>query len=436
VFRFLNPNKWSRIEKELEQKPNILLSQFSIIAIIAAAIQIINDIWFLNFVAVGLDLIIVFIFIATFLINESGRNLLAKFIFIVLGPAFIFCYASVIPKTIGLYLIFFPIIAVIFLIFKNEERRYKYYSMIYVVSLLLILELTAYQPFGELNWTEGKSEPSSFYVNMFISVFGMVFSMYNIDVINTLIDKKRQETLLELKQKNNELELANNELDHFVYSASHDLKAPLSSILGLINLAKYEVKDEHVMDYFIRIENRIERLTNFIKEVIEISRNARTEIKVESIEIEDFVDDIIENNNYIEGMEKIDFIKDIKAGSIVFSDKARLEVILNNLISNAIKYSDPKKSKSTVKIKVSHENKYFKIEIIDNGIGIPNNQLEKVFDMFYRGEDSKEGSGLGLYIVKNMLTKLDGEFEIKSQIDKGTTITLKLPNMLSSESNF
>jgi len=427
VFRFFNLNKWSSLEKSLAQKPNILLSQFSIIAVIAAMIQVINDAVNSNFVAVALDFVIVAIFVATYLLNENKKHLISKFIFIVLGTGFIFVYAAVIPKNIGAYLVFFPILALIFLVFSNEERQYKYYSVIYVLVLLFILEVTDYQPFGEINLTEGKSEASSFYVNMFISVFGMVFSMYNIDVINKQIDEVRLETLKELEQKNKELELANDELDHFVYSASHDLKAPLSSILGLINIAKYDIKDDKVLDYFIRIENRIERLTLFIKEVIEISRNTRTEIKSEPIELGKMIDDIIENNNYIEGMEKIDFNKNINFGTPVYTDKARMEVILNNLISNAIKYSDSKKEQCKIDINAEKSEKEFRVTILDNGIGIPIDQQEKVFDMFYRGAQGKEGSGLGLYIVKNMLVKLKGEFELESKEGQGTKITVKFP---------
>jgi len=427
VVRFFNLNKWSKLEKSLEQKPNILLSQFSIIAVIAALIQVVNDLLNANFIAVGFDLIIVGIAVATFVVNEKGNHVIAKFIFIVLGTGYIFVYGSIIPKSIGVYLIFFPILAIIFLVFSNEERKYKYYSVVYVLILLLILEVTEYQPFGDINLTEGKSEGTSFYVNMLISLFVLVFSMYNMDVINKHIDQIRLETLKELEQKNKELEMANDELDHFVYSASHDLKAPLSSILGLINIAKYEVKEDAVMDYFIRIENRVERLTHFIKEVIEISRNTRTEIKMEPIALGELLDEIIENNNYVEGMEKIEFNKNINFDSPLYTDKARLEVILNNLISNAIKYSDPRKGQCKIDITANKTKTNFSVAISDNGIGIPEDQQAKVFDMFYRGAQSKEGSGLGLYIVKNMLVKLKGEFDLNSKEGEGTKIELTFP---------
>jgi signal transduction histidine kinase len=415
------------LNKSLEQKPNILLSQFSIIAVIGAFIQFLNDVFNLNAWAAGIDLIMVITFVSTFLLNENKRHLLAKILFIVLGTGLLFIFAAIVPKSIGVYLVFFPFLAIIFLIFSNEERRYKYYSAIYIITSLFILELTSYQPFGNINLLEGKSDSTSYYLNMLVSVFAMIFSMYNVDVINQQIDKIRLDTLNELEKKNNELELANNELDHFVYSASHDLKAPLSSILGLINIAKYDVKDHKAIDYFVRIENRVERLTQFIKEVIEISRNTRTDIKTEPIVLEEMLDEIIENNNYIDGMQQIEFKKNINFTAPILSDKARLEVILNNLISNAIKYSDPRKKRCMVDITADKIENVFRITVEDNGIGIAEDEQEKVFDMFYRGVQGKEGSGLGLYILKNMLLKLNGEFALNSKEGEGTKIEISLP---------
>ncbi|HET8859675.1 HAMP domain-containing sensor histidine kinase [Marivirga sp.] len=429
--RFFNLNAWSKIEKSLEQKPNILVSQFAIIAIIAAFFQVVNDLINTNYIAVMLDMVLAGIFIITFLVNEKRFHLCAKFIFVVCGTGYIFVYAALIPKSIGAYLVFFPIIALVFLIFSNEERHYKYFSVAYVLILLFILEITNYQPFGEMNVTQGKSEGSSFYVNMLISVFGMVFSMYNMDIINKKIDEVRLATLKELEQKNNELELANDELDHFVYSASHDLKAPLLSILGLINIAKYEVKENSILEYFLRIENRVQRLTQFIKEVIEISKNTRTEVKVEAVDLKELLDNIIENNNYIEGVKNIHFKKDINLNVPIPTDKSRLEVILNNLISNAIKYMDKNKRQKKIIIVASETTTHFEISIKDNGIGIPKDQQHRVFDMFYRGAQSREGSGLGLYIVQNMVFKFGGNINFHSEEGEGTVFTISLPKILN-----
>lgn len=422
-----NINKITSIEHSLEQKPNILLAQFSVIAIFGAIIQIITDLIYFNFTAMAMDAVMLLIFLIAYVLNEKRKHLLAKFIFIFFGTGFIFIYAAIVPKSVGAYLVFFPMIAILFLVFNNEEKQYKYLAIVFVMSLLMILEITNYQPFGQINVTEGKSEASSFYINMLTSFIVLIYSMYHMDKLNKDIDQMRQKTLFELEEKNKALELANEELDHFVYSASHDLKAPLSSILGLINIAKYEVKDKQLLDYFDRIENRVDRLTKFIKEVIEISRNTRTDVKPEKVSLNQIVDEVIENNNYLEGIEEIRVTKEIDIKESILIDRARLEVILNNLISNAMKYGDHRKQQQQIKIAAYMKKNKLLIEVADNGIGIPLEQQKKVFEMFYRGVQDKEGSGLGLYIVKNMVKKLGGNLKLYSVPGEGTTVAITLP---------
>nr|WP_236587521.1 HAMP domain-containing sensor histidine kinase [Marivirga aurantiaca] len=251
--------------------------------------------------------------------------------------------------------------------------------------------------------------------------------MYNIDVINRQIEQVRLDAEIELKQKNLDLKQANEELDHFVYSASHDLKAPLSSILGLINIAKYEVKEDKAMDYFGRIEDRIQRLTKFIKEVIAISRNTRTQVEKTEVNLNELIHDIVENNNYVDSVSNIEITRKTQVNHTLLLDKPRLEVVLNNLISNAIKYQDPGKENPRVIISSKISDDMLEISIADNGIGIAADQHDKIFEMFYRGEQSKEGSGLGLYIVKNMIQKLKGNIMFSSKVGEGTEIIIRLP---------
>jgi hypothetical protein len=427
LVRYLKLYNWSGIDKTLEQKPNIFLSQFALIAIIACVIQIFNDALLSNFKAVGLDLVLLIVFLTSFLLNERRKHMAAKLVFIIFATSFIFVYAAIIPKEMAVYFFFFPILTIIFLVFSNEQKRYKYGAIAYSIVMMAILEITNYHPFGDIDILEGNVEDSSYYVNLAISIFVMIFSMYNIDVINIKIEKIRMEAEKELKQKNIDLKQANEELDHFVYSASHDLKAPLSSILGLINIAKYEVKDENVMDYFVRIEERVARLTKFIKEVIEISRNSRTTIEKTEVDLVDLINEIIENNNYMDLSNGIEIKRDIDLNGNVKIDKSRLEVILNNLVSNAIRYQNPEIKNPQVIISLKSANGNLEITISDNGLGIPEAQHEKIFEMFFRGEQSKEGSGLGLYIVKSMIQKIDGKLEMKSKEGQGTEMKVIIP---------
>ncbi len=427
MVRYLKLYNWSGIDKTLEQKPNIFLSQFALIAIITCFIQMANDAIVGNFNAVGMDIFLLAVFIISFWLNERRKHKAAKLVFTIFATSCIFVYAAIIPKDMAIYFFFFPILTIIFLVFSNEQKRYKYGALTYSILLLATLEITNYQPFGQIDVTDGIVEESSYYVNLFISLFIMLFSMYNIDVINTKIEKIRIEAENELRQKNIDLKQANEELDHFVYSASHDLKAPLSSILGLINIAKYEVKDEKVMDYFGRIEERVARLTKFIKEVIEISRNSRTKIEKTDVDLVDLINEIIENNNYMDFGSGLNIKREIDLEKKVRIDKSRLEVILNNLVSNAIKYQNPHIEDHQVNISCRMVTDKLEIIIADNGMGIPEAQHDKIFEMFFRGEQSKEGSGLGLYIVKSMIEKIDGEMQLKSKEGIGTEIKILLP---------
>ena len=120
---------------------------------------------------------------------------------------------------------------------------------------------------------------------------------------------------------------------------------------------------------------------------------------------------------------------EINQGSRFISDKRRISVVLNNLVSNAFKYSDPTKANSFVKIIVDCISQNAVIQIQDNGIGIAEKDLEKIFGMFYRAAVSSNGSGLGLYILKESLEKLGGKINVESKLNEGTTFTVEIPNL-------
>lgn len=425
--KLLSINQWSRLDKTLEQRPNVLLSQFAIIAMAGCIVQVINDAYWLSPNGVIMDSTVFAVFLFAYILNERGNHLISKLIFVFFGAGILFVYAALIPKTSAVFFVFFPFVTVTFLIFSNEEKKYKYTSIGYVVLLLFVLEITDYQTFGEINITEGVAEPSSYYVNLAISMFVLIFSMYNIDVINLAIEQKKQRAEDELHQKNADLMKANEELDYFVYSASHDLKAPLSSILGLINVAKYDVKDDTTLDFFDRIEKRVQRLTVFIKEVIELSRNTRTNVEHAEVALKPLIMQVIESGSYLDFAQDINFQIDVDSHSVFLLDKSRMEVILNNLVSNAIKYQVADRKTKEVRISAHECKGFLTLSVEDNGCGIAPDQLEKVFGMFYRGEQSREGSGLGLYIVKNIVEKLNGEITLKSRVNEGTRIDIYIP---------
>lgn len=251
--------------------------------------------------------------------------------------------------------------------------------------------------------------------------------------IRDITDRKVNEQ--ELRYKNTELEKINKELDSFVYSASHDLRAPLKSVLGLVNLTKmdYEINNfESIYEYSTLIEKSINKLDDTLQKIINYSANARSEMIYEAINFETMINDIYDTLMYIPRFSKISKRTHIKKDTESFlSDAGRIIIIFNNLISNAIKYSNPYIDDSFIQINIVINEVEAVIEFEDNGIGINENYLDKIFNMFYRATEKSDGSGLGLYIVKEVIDKLQGSIEVTSEINVGTKFTIHLPNRVA-----
>lgn len=233
----------------------------------------------------------------------------------------------------------------------------------------------------------------------------------------------------QLEEKNAELEKVNEELDRFVYSVSHNLRAPLTSIMGITNLIKsYEFSREEMLEFMHNIHVVVQRLDDTIHDIIEYSKNSRMFLEAHEIDIHKSVHTIIEQILNIEGANvKINQSYDIKAP--ICSDINRLHPLIHNILSNAVKYADKSKEQPMVNLKVESNEDNICITVADNGIGIAHHLQSKIFDMFYRATNMSAGSGLGLYIVREIVNKLKGSIKIESEERIGTTVTLNIPNM-------
>ncbi len=238
----------------------------------------------------------------------------------------------------------------------------------------------------------------------------------------TLMESNAQITL-----QNKELIKLNKELDNFVYSVSHDLKAPLASMIGLIKLSMNEDNLETLRNYRELMEKSLDRQNIFIGEILDYSRNARLILNKDEIEFEKLLNLTFEQYQFIEGWNIITKEVIVNQKDKFFTDKLRLNIILNNLISNALKYSTIANSSPKVSVKVTADKLNATVEVSDNGSGIPEKHLEHLFKMFYRADDKKSGSGLGLYIAKEALNKLKGSIKVTSEVEKGSTFTFTIP---------
>jgi len=233
-----------------------------------------------------------------------------------------------------------------------------------------------------------------------------------------------------LQRTNQELSKRNTELDNFVYSVSHDLRAPIASVLGLINLARMD-KDAVMKDMYLDMINKSAlQQDHFIKEILDQSRNSRLEVKREEILFEPLIEETFNQLKFATSTGKsVERIINIEQDEPFFSDRWRLKVILNNIISNAIRYRNGKDP--VIKVNVSIGKHLAKLAIEDNGKGIEKEHLPNVYKMFYRATDDGAGSGLGLYIVKEAIDKLNGNINIESEVGKGTTVQLEIPEIVT-----
>ncbi len=236
---------------------------------------------------------------------------------------------------------------------------------------------------------------------------------------------------LKLLAKNEILHIKNEELDQFVYSISHQLRSPLVSILGLVNVAAKEKPNKTQKQYLDLIKKSIFRLDDSIKEINDLVKNTRLDISNDQIDFNELLDEILQNINHFDSNIGIDISKKIDQNCEFKTDRSRLILVLSNLVSNALKYFDPGKKDPKLNIIITVDERGCVINFNDNGIGIQKDQLENIFNMFYRASSRSYGSGLGLYIVKETLEKLKGKVNVESEEGKYSKFTVTIPHAIT-----
>ncbi|SKC75218.1 sensor histidine kinase [Ohtaekwangia koreensis] len=264
-----------------------------------------------------------------------------------------------------------------------------------------------------LNVTGTKIEIPNFYGVVDL----LVISMMGMSMIMWLLEDERAR-----------LEKANKELDLFLYSTSHDLRAPIASILGLTYLGKLEFEEERARTFMDMIEARVKKLDMVIGDILSLSRSKKMEVKLEEINLRDLLDNSITDIKFNKGASAISLDYQYSSSHIFQTDFSQMKIVLNNLLANAVKYHNLDQPNPFIRVAFFREKDTVRIAIEDNGQGIPEASLPKIFEMFYRASLNTEGTGLGLYIVKEALSKIKGTIEVKSEFGKGSTFTIVLEN--------
>lgn len=233
------------------------------------------------------------------------------------------------------------------------------------------------------------------------------------------------------RKANLELEATNKELNTFIYKAAHDLRGPLCSIMGLTKLADMEGEKENFKEYIHKISESTLKLDAILLSLIDVMSIKDTLPVLSKIDLKSLIDIVKKRLKYIEGYEDVKFKVRIENKSGFFSDESILNSILYNILENGIKYRKVSSPESYIAIKVSDVNAGIKIEIEDNGIGIDAEIKDRIFEMYFRGNEDSKGSGLGLYLVSNGIKKLGGTVVVESKLNSGTLFTIEFPYNLN-----
>jgi len=234
---------------------------------------------------------------------------------------------------------------------------------------------------------------------------------------------KRNLTIKKLNQKTKDLEL-------LLYRLGHDIKTPFTSFEGLLNLIKQKDHDENTQELLNMFEKVLKDGKKLIQNISDSSKMTNKPIKKEKVNLDELVHQTIASLNHFKGFKTISFNVNIPKYFIIYSNYQLLKSVIQNLIQNAINNQRPLTKSHTpfIIINAFKEKEGIKISIKDNGVGIKKNEIDKVFNLYYRGNQKAHESGLGLYITKNTVDQLNGTINLKSKLKRETQFDILLPN--------
>lgn len=242
--------------------------------------------------------------------------------------------------------------------------------------------------------------------------------------INVDLDKKVRERTTELNRSNAELEKAVKDLDQFIYKTSHDLRGPIATMQGIINLGALDAIDDKSREYFNTLHKVSTNLNNVLYRLIEVHETYQ---KKPIIEYLDPKQEIVETANRVAQFTiepDITIVTELQANGRWNSDKVLFNLIVENMLRNAILYRD--RGESVIRVSTEYKNNHLMITFEDNGFGIQQGDEDKVFNIFFKGSPRPGGTGLEVYTSKIAVEKLGGSISLKKPA-KNTIFEVVLP---------
>lgn len=404
----------------------ILTGQLSLLTFLVSTGYILFDLYYEVYDSWPLQSLSALLALASFLLNRRGHYFPAKLTLGLSTNLIIFIFSAIEPVETGLSFLF--IICALGAISTLGFEQKRLAILFIALSLVLFILSTVM----DLDLFTRRSVTSDYVrVNIiinFIATFAAAsLIFYFLLSLNYYTERALRENEKRLHDKNEELVKVNKELDRFVYSAAHDLRSPISSVRGLINLVKLSQNPQEIKSYVDMMDTQLINLNKFIDEIVLYSRNTRVAVKTDFVNLKKLVSEILTSLQFYPWSEKVQVDVRIPEDASLQSDPTRIQIVLANLISNAFKYSNHATGNAFIKITATKTQNHMEISIQDNGTGIDDQYLPHIFDMFFQANEKSDGSGLGLYIVKETLEKIQGKIRVYSELGKGTEFIVTLP---------
>ncbi|TAG53770.1 MAG: sensor histidine kinase [Cytophagales bacterium] len=410
-----------------QEKRKKTIEIFSKAGVIILLLSVLPDIYFRLWVNVLFVFIIAMIMIGVIVANRYNKiNNIGTVLSIICNFGVFFACLTL-GSLSRAYLFYIPIFISTFLIIDYKNKFILFFNLSHIILGIFIIDLFDLSKFQDKNIT---LEIVRSY-GIFNTVLAMSSSVYFFILFIKEISDNEQHLLNsqnKFKIQNIELTKRNEELDRLIYSISHDIKSPLASITGLNFILKNENKQPQLDLYFDKLDNSIKKLKTFLENIILHYKNTKFEIQSDEIFFSDEIKNILENFGYHTNFNQIKINKTIEQSNAFVCDRLRIQTILMNLISNAVKYQNDIESQKRIDINIKVQQSDCIIEVSDNGIGIDAKIIDKIFDMFYRGTVKSDGSGLGLYILNETVKKLNGKVTIESEKNLLTKFKVVIPS--------
>ncbi len=407
------------IESYAEYKQVMLSGQFALMAIFICLIYFFLDLFTGIYITLPVYGTAIFFLALSVIIHRQGDHCLANYFLLPTINILVYLLASSESPNTGIFIYFLVNSIAAFAVFNYKQRKLSILFAVFTYTLFLAAYFIDYSLLPKRQYSEQMLLLSAV-INFTCALPAGLMAVYLLISLNHY-------NASQLVKNNSLLVKTNSELDRFVYSTSHDLRAPLTSVMGLISIAERSDNIVEVKNYMNMMRDRVHSLDKFIKDITDYSRNNRLEIRREKVTLFDLASEVWESLKYSPDAERIQFVIDIPVDLQIESDKNRLRVVISNLIANAVRYHDVRKLNQFIRLGFLTNGGVLSIHVEDNGQGIAPEYHNKIFDMFYRANEESKGSGLGLYIVKEALAKLSGSIQLESSPGVGSTFIVKLP---------